>query len=171
MGTMDRQDLREELLPSRNRGSGFRLSAQNARLVALLYNSPTTGNNSDSHLPGRLEEFLDLGNPLPPDRKYSEIMSGVVERRFVEEDDVRGNTFEEYGGRAAYCFFILVYTSTIGLLVWFNPEIRLGWLLLAPLPLYIPCVFQWWRQRQRNERLATTRTVDDESQIPVRLLG
>lgn len=155
--------LREELLPSRNivglERAGVRLAP------TLPYNAPTPI-GSDMDLPGNLVEYLDLKTPLPTDRKFREIMSGV-ERSLVE--DVRGNAASEEHGGAAYCFVILVYTTTIGILVWFNPEIRLGWLLLAPLPLYIPCGIRWWRHQHGAGRLATVDDNDDAySNIPIR---
>lgn len=150
-------DLRAQLLPSRSSGS------EPARLVSLPYDAPTAIDRCAGDLPENLVEYLDLNTPLPTDQRFSTIMS-QLEGQFVEHTPV--NRLEERSGVAAYCFFILVYTAAIGILVWINPEIRLGWLLLAPFPLYIPCVFRWWRQQQPNERLVAAAV--GNSHVPVR---
>ena len=137
-------DLREQLLPPLHQLEDP-LADPPARDDANLI-------QGDGGLPNNLTQYLDLRNPLPTDRKFREIVS-AEENALVDQG--RSNEILQQG-RATYCIAILVYTTTIAGIDWLNPGIRLGYLLLIPLPLYVPFVVRWLWERQQRARLSTT---------------
>lgn len=152
-------ELREELLPSPSRSP-----LEDPWCDPSTRNGASSFENLSWEQSGDLMEYLDLRNRLSTDRKLHPTVLGT-EHSLV--DQVRRND-AVYDGRATYCFAVLVYTLTVANLVWINPEIRLGYVLLAPLPFFLPFVIRWWWQKKHGQQRVVVSPVVQAAPIPVR---